>query len=390
MELVSDILLESWRLLRESSVYILFGIFVAGIIKIFLSPETVTRHLGKGRFASVFKAAFFGIPIPLCSCGVLPAAASIRKQGANRGATAAFLISTPESGVDSIALTYALLDPVMTVARPVAAFATATAAGLVENSFQGEESNENIIPAKSCRVDGCCDGVDCPPEEHNNHHSFKEKLQAGLTYAFGELWGDIAVWLLMGLILAGLISTLIPSEFLSTHLGGGLKSMVIMLAAGIPLYICATASTPIAAALILNGVSPGAALVFLLTGPATNITSLTVLLKILGKRSTALYLLSIVVFSVIFGLVVDKVYSVFNISAQATVGHSDEVIPVWTQILGALTLLALSLKPVYRSFISRLDKIRGRDSIQHCGCTDGSAFSHSETQKQTCDCQATS
>ncbi|MDY7030979.1 MAG: permease, partial [Thermodesulfobacteriota bacterium] len=158
MEFLSDIFLESWRLLQESSVYILFGILVAGIMKIFLSPETVAHHLGKGRFASVFKAAFFGIPIPLCSCGVLPAAVSIKKQGANTGATTAFLISTPESGVDSIALTYALLDPVMTVARPVAAFATATAAGLVENSLRIEDNEKEFPPDMSCQVDGCCDG----------------------------------------------------------------------------------------------------------------------------------------------------------------------------------------------------------------------------------------
>ncbi|MDY7034049.1 MAG: permease, partial [Thermodesulfobacteriota bacterium] len=210
-----------------------------------------------------------------------------------------------------------------------------------------------------------------------------------LTYAFGELWGDIALWLLLGLILAGLISTLIPTDFFSTHLGGGVHSMIIMLAVGIPLYICATASTPIAAALILNGVSPGAALVFLLTGPATNVTSLTVLLKILGKRSTVLYLLSIAVFSILFGLFVDKIYSLFHISAQAMVGHAAEVIPGWAQICGALSLLALSIKPVYRAFKSQLAKITGRKLIPSCDCPNEQELLTKETHQESCSCKYT-
>ena len=139
MNFIFQILGEAWRLLQEASIYVLFAILVAGMLRIFLSPDTVARHLGRGRFRSVFKASLLGIPIPLCSCGVLPAAASLKKQGANKGATTAFLISTPESGVDSVALTYALLDPVMTIARPAAAFATATAAGLSENLLGKED-----------------------------------------------------------------------------------------------------------------------------------------------------------------------------------------------------------------------------------------------------------
>lgn len=376
MDLILDILMESWRLLQEASVYVLFGILTAGLLRIFLSPEAVARHLGRGRFTSVFKAALMGIPIPLCSCGVLPAAASLKRQGANNGATTAFLISTPESGVDSMALTYALLDPAMTIARPTAAFATAAAAGLAENLF-GQEEGSLTSPDISCQVDGCCDGIDCTPEEHSAHHTFSEKLMAGFRYALVELWGDIAGWFLVGLVLAGLITTLIPPEIMTRYLGGGLPAMLIMLAAGIPLYICATASTPIAAALILNGASPGAALVFLLAGPATNITSLTVLLGVLGKRATAIYLAAIALLAVAFGLALDQVYALLGISARAMAGQAADVIPPWARVIGALTLLALSVSPLYHILRTRLITGKGHvHSSEACHCPSESGCDH--------------
>ena len=346
--------LEAWNLLVESSVYILFGLLVSGILRVFLSPHSVAAHLGQGRFRSVFKAALIGIPLPLCSCGVLPAAATLRKQGANKGATAAFLISTPESGVDSIAITWALLDPIMTVARPVAAFATAAAAGITENLLGSGQRGGRAKPDLSCPVDGCCLGESCPPEEHARHHSLTEKLAAGLRFALTAVWGDIAAWFFLGLILAGAITALVPEDAAETFLGGGLGSMLLMLAVGIPLYICATASTPIAAALILKGVSPGAALVFLLAGPATNATSLTVLLRILGKRATAVYLAMIALCAVLFGLAVDRVYGFLGISARAIVGQAGEWVPVWAQWMGAAALLVLSVQPVSRSLRSIL------------------------------------
>ena len=355
MNLILDILLASWQLLCEASIYVLFGILVAGMLYIFLNPGTVARHLGQGRFRSVFKASLLGIPIPLCSCGVLPAAASLKRQGANNGATMSFLISTPESGVDSMAITYALLDPIMTIARPVAAFFTAMAAGISENLFakQGNSLFQNV-PDLSCTVDGCCDGLECTPDEHQSHHSAIEKIKAGLIYAFGELWDDIAVWFLVGIVLAGVITVLIPVDMITRYLGGGLPAMLIMLVAGIPLYICATASTPIAAALILKGISPGAALVFLLVGPATNITSLTVLFEILGKRATVLYLFAIAFSAVIFGLILDQVYSIFGIADQAIAGEAADLIPHWAKLAGAFILLGLSVRPVYKKIHSKL------------------------------------
>jgi uncharacterized membrane protein YraQ (UPF0718 family) len=277
---------------------------------------------------------------------VLPAAVSLQKQGASNGATTAFLISTPESGVDSISITYALLDPIMTVARPVVAFVTATAAGIAENLFSLKGEGPRITPDISCPIDGCCDGSNCSPEEHRRHHAFGEKLKAGCKFALTDLWGDLAGWFFIGLILAGLITVLIPDDIFNKYLGAGLPAMLLMLAIGIPLYICATASTPIAAALILKGVSPGAALVFLLVGPATNVASLTVLTGILGKRATAIYLSTIAVSAVLFGLLIDQVYASLGLSARALVGQASEIVPSWAGLFGALAVLLLSAKPV--------------------------------------------
>ncbi len=348
MDIVISIFQESWHLLLEASVYILFGMLVGGLLKVFLSPSFVADHLGRGKFSSVIKAALFGIPIPLCSCGVLPAAASLKRQGANNGATTAFLISTPESGVDSMAITYALLDPIMTVARPVAAFVTAVAAGISENLLQTQKDEDwKRVVDRSCPIDKCCDGNECPPEEHAKHHTFTEKLWAGLKFAVDDLWGDLAGWFFAGLLLAGVITAIIPQDLMTRYLGGGMHSMLIMLLVGIPMYICATASTPVAAALILKGVSPGAALVFLLVGPATNVTSLSVLFGLLGKRATAIYLVMLSLFAVLFGLALDSIYSGFGISASAIAGQAGEVIPYWLQITGALIVVLLSIKPLY-------------------------------------------
>ena len=294
---------------------------------------------------------------------MLPAAVSLRKQGASNGATTAFLISTPESGVDSISITYALLDPIMTIARPVVAFVTAAVAGITENLFGSRNETTRIVPDLSCPVDGCCDGQNCTSEEHRRHHTFREKLSAGMRFAIGDLWEDLAAWFLIGLVLAGLITVLIPPDIFGKYLGSGLPAMLLMLAIGIPLYICATASTPIAAALILKGVSPGAALVFLLAGPATNMASLTVLTGVLGKRATAIYLSSIAICAVLFGLIVDQVYASLGISAQAMVGQASEIVPEWAGLLGAIIILGMSVKPVWSSLIARFKPTEPEEEI---------------------------
>jgi hypothetical protein len=291
---------------------------------------------------------------------VLPAAVSLRKQGATKGATTAFLISTPESGVDSIAVTYAMMDPLMTAARPIAAFFTALLAGVAENLFSFRRGEPPAVPDLTCPVDGCCDGVNCDPEVHRNHHRLHEKLSAGLRFAVTDLWGDIAPWFFFGLLLAGAITVLIPDDFFSRHLGSGLPAMLLMLAVGIPLYICATASTPIAAALILKGVSPGVALVFLLAGPATNAASITVLAATLGKRATAVYLATIAVCSVLMGWALDQAYAALGLSAKAAAGQAAEIVPVWLEWAAAVLILAISVNPTVVKLKSWLEK--GKDA----------------------------
>jgi hypothetical protein len=373
MNLLLDILLQSWNILLESSVFIIFGLLVSGLLRVFLNPGVVSRHLGQGRIRSVFKASLLGIPIPLCSCGVLPAAAALKRQGANNGAVTSFLISTPESGVDSIAITYALLDPIMTVVRPVAAFFTAFAAGLSENLIGRSNPSGPMVPDLTCPVDACCDGRNCSPEIHRNHHRLSEKIMAGIRFAFTDVWGGLAVWFLLGLLLSGIITVLIPESVFSRYMGGGMGAMLIMLGVGIPIYICATASTPIAATLILQGVSPGAALVFLMTGPATNVTSLTVLIGVLGKRATAIYLCAIAVCAVGFGLLVDQVYRSLGISAQAVVGQAGEAIPFGLELTGAILILILSVKPLAWFLRNRFAGTQTADPNKTAGHTDPDA-----------------
>ena len=384
MSFVYDALHASWALLNQSSVYMLFGLLIGGLLKEYLSPTYVAAHLGSGRFSSVFKAAFLGIPIPLCSCGVLPAAATLKKQGASNGAVTAFLISTPESGVDSISITWALLDPIMTVARPVSAFISAVIAGVAENffSFSPPQEAVPVHPAQNTREPNCCSAcADCEPtvsrqaEQLNKKQQqgrgflskFPGKLKTGIKYAIFDIWGDLVGWFFVGILLAGAITVLVPDAMIATYLGGGFSSMLVMLLFGIPLYICATASTPIAAAFIMKGVSPGTALVFLLVGPATNITSLSVLIGLLGKRAACLYLLSIVVVSVLCGLAVDAVYAFLGLSAVAAVARHGEMLPDWLMLSATVILLILSIRPL-QQIVTRWFR---RD--EQCACCSGDA-----------------
>lgn len=354
MHFVSEMTTAAWTLLEQSSLYILFGLLIGGLLKMVLSPAYVAAHLGKGRFKPVFKAALLGVPIPLCSCGVLPAAAQLKRQGANNGATTAFLVSTPESGVDSIAVSWALLDPLMTVARPVAAFCSAFVAGVMENLLDPNANRQpmRILPMASAPAAACA-GTECGcGHEHPTLPAagWGQKLGQGVRYAVTDIWGDLAGWFFVGIAVAACITVFIPDDLITRHLGGGIGSMLLMLLVGIPLYVCATAATPIAASLILKGVSPGAALVFLLAGPATNVAALAVLVKILGKRGVAVYLASVSVVSVLCGLLLDGLYMSLGISAAATIGEVAEFVPHWLMTGAAVVLLLLSLPLISRWF----------------------------------------
>lgn len=339
---LTEALRAGWTVLVESSVYLIFGTFVAGLISVWLPKESISRHLGGNGFKGVAKAALFGVPLPLCSCGVIPTALSLRRQGASRGATLSFLISTPETGVDSLAITYALLDPIYTIFRPVAAFATALATGGLATLVIKEEEPQ-AASAEVCTVcdDGCDDG---------HSHTLGEKLSKAFRYGFGDLLGDIALWLIVGIILAGLITALIPDDFFTTWIGTGVGSMVVMLAFGMPIYICATASTPIAAAMIAKGLNPGAALVFLLAGPATNAATITMVTRYLGLRAAAVYLSSISVMSVAIGLALNALYSAWGVAPESIVMANRELLPHGLKLAGALVLMVLLARCLIKRF----------------------------------------
>ncbi|WP_243312528.1 permease [Fundidesulfovibrio agrisoli] len=331
MNFILHILTESWAVLLESAPFMLFGFFLAGLLKALVPPSLMTKHLGGTGLWPVLKAALVGVPIPLCSCGVLPAAAGLRDAGASKGAAAAFMISTPETGVDSIAVNWALLDPLMTIVRPVAAFVTGALAGVLVNRFAPDEAPAGARPRPLIPLDAFA--VRKPP--------LLSRLRAGLEYAFGEMLSGIGRWFLLGVLVAGLIGAILPADGMERVLGTGLWPMLAMLALGIPLYVCATASTPIAAALAMKGLSPGAALVFLLAGPATNAAGITVVARMLGLRATGIYLACIAGCSLLFGLAVDALYLGLGLGVSGWVHASMEEADGWFGYACAALLLAL-------------------------------------------------
>jgi uncharacterized protein len=342
MNIIFGILLASWNILQESAIYLLFGFLVAGILYVLVPAEKIAKYLGGKGIKPVLRAALFGIPLPLCSCGVLPAGVSLRKQGASKGAAMAFMISTPETGIDSIALTYALIDPIMTVFRPIAAFFTAITAGFIEN-WVGKNEAAIVVetapnqPAANC----CCSDPNCVSTAEKAAPGLFQKLQLGLRYAFIDLMGDTAKWFVLGILIAGAITYFVPTDWIDKYLSSTWLSMLIMALIGIPLYVCSSCSTPITAALILKGINPGAALVFLLTGPATNAAAIPLITRYFGKRSTIIYLVSIAGCAIIFGLVLNAVYLWLGITPKAVVGKAGEIFPPIIQTIAAIILLIL-------------------------------------------------
>ncbi len=337
-------------MLVNSSIFILFGFFIAGLLKGFLPKNFVSKHLGMGKYLSVIKASALGVPLPLCSCGVLPAAAGLREDGANKGATAAFLISTPETGIDSIAVSWALLDPIITIFRPVAAFFTAIITGITINLLKWGEK-EVISP-----IDTHCPHCASKPEIKSccsQSHDLEEggvvnKLKTGMSFAFGDLFDGIAKWFLFGIVLAGVIDVFLSPHLIANYLGTGIGSMLLVLAVSVPIYICATASTPIAAALALKGLSPGAALVLLLAGPATNAATMTVVTKLLGKKTTALYVGVIALVSLLFGIIANHIYMVSGLSTSSWITSGTMAEKGFLYPLSAIALLLLSTKTFFR------------------------------------------
>ena len=318
---------DSWEVLAEMSPYILFGFFVAGVLSVLLSSETVEKHLGGNSLMAVVKASLFGVPLPLCSCGVIPVAASLRRHGASQGATTSFLISTPQTGIDSIMVTFSLLGAVFAVFRPLAAFISGIIGGIL-TIFFGDKNQPEEIPAAAQ-----CQGGTCNPERPQSG-----KIINALHYGFVALPQDIARALLIGIVIAGVISALIPDDFFLPLIGTGIGAMLVMMLLGIPIYVCATASVPVAAALIAKGVSPGAALVFLMTGPATNAATIATVWKVLGKRTAVVYLGTVAFSALTAGFLLDYVIKVTGIPAAPAMPW---MLPGYVKTISALALLAL-------------------------------------------------
>ena len=393
-----QVVLEIASVFYESSIFILLGFTLAGILFEFVPIKLVARRLGKPGFKSIFWATALGAPLPLCSCGVLPTAAALRRKGASKPATASFIVSVPETGVDSIAVTYGLMGPVMAVYRPIVAVVTATAAGIaclfITRNEEDAIDEDDLLEIEH-------HGHDHDDHHHHHHHGLDDehdhphgkraarktsgphskksnrrirwegRLKRMTVYGFRTIVDEVAFWIVAGLIVTGLLMALLPEDFFSSSLGldSGILPMLLMAVIGVPLYTCASMSTPIAAGLVATGLSPGAALVFLLAGPATSIASLTIVGKILGRWSMIAYLASIMVIAIAAGLLLD--FFAADQIRQATVStfeNADGPLEQVFKILSALIFLALFVNSLGRkSYREPLSDVRTQSTLLYAG-----------------------
>ena len=328
-DFAKKILIDFWATLAEMSPYLLFGFLVAGFFSVLVSQSLVERHLGGKGIWPLIKASLFGVPLPLCSCGVIPVSMSLHKHGASKASAISFLLSTPQTGVDSILVTLSLLGPLFAIFRPVAAFVTGITGGLLVDIFDKEtddkETDDKEPEPQEC-TQQCCSG------------NQKNKIIRGLKYGFISLPRDIGRPMLAGLIIAAVISALVPDGYFAEHLGKGIFAMVVMMFLGIPVYVCATASIPVAAALMLKGLTPGAAIVFLMTGPATNAASFVTIWKTLGSRTAIIYLITVAGTALLSGILLD--YIAVGIDFEMVIKHG-WMLPPAIKNTSAILLIAI-------------------------------------------------
>jgi len=341
MNIITGIAQEIWFLLKEMAPYLLFGFFIAGILNIAIPPKKIYKHLSGKSFWSNVKASLFGIPLPLCSCGVIPVAAYLRKEGAGKGATISFLSSTPTTGVDSILATYALLGPVYAIIRPIAAFFAGIFGGTLTNVID-KTPDDNIILQEgfSCNL---CD------ETEPHSHKFHEKVKAVFRYGFFDLIEDVAKWILIGIVIGSIISFFVPDNFVERYFGNPLFAYPIMLIISIPMYVCATGSIPIAASLILKGMTPGAGLIFLIARPATNAATISFVGGKLGKKSMISYLVSIIITGLLFGFFIDHIWNLSGKNINFFTS-SMKMLPAWIKTSSAILLILLILRAFLLKF----------------------------------------
>lgn len=364
------------------SPYLLLGFLLAGLMHAFVPGKFYTKYLSRKSFRSVLNAALLGIPLPLCSCGVIPTAMSLRKEGASKGAVVSFLIATPQTGVDSIIATFSLMGLPFAIVRPIAALFTAIFGGVIVDKAEPEKkccchSEEKKTEEHSC----CCHSkkeeaehvCHCHSEENkgedschcHSHKSFFTKIKEALTYAYVDMMEDIGKWLVIGLVVAAAITVLVPTEYFAVFQGNTLASMLLVLCIAMPMYLCATGSIPIAVALMMKGLTPGAALVMLMAGPACNFASILLIRQSLGTRTMLVYILSIVLGAVAFGYIIDMLQfsGMVDFLYQLKEVHSchDEHAGVFSWICTGLLLLLLVNALV-------LPKLGLRKKKQCCHC----------------------
>jgi len=325
-DFIKSIIVGFWATIAEMSPYLLFGFFVAGILSVLVSQRLVEKHLGGRGIWPLLKASLFGIPLPLCSCGVIPVSMSLHKQGASKGSTVSFLLSTPQTGMDSIFVTLSLLGPLFAIFRPLAALVTGLVGGGLVDVFGQSARDETRDPR--------------PDTQATSHEqqATRNKVTRGLKYGFVTLPRDIGKALLVGLVIAALISAMVPPGYFADKLGPGILQMVVMMLLGIPVYVCATASVPVAAALILAGLTPGAALVFLMTGPATNAASFVTIWKALGRATAITYLATVAGCAILGGILLNYIAAGVDFEIAARPGW---MLPDAVKYISAVVLLAV-------------------------------------------------
>jgi uncharacterized membrane protein YraQ (UPF0718 family) len=369
MDFITRFATETWSMTTQLAPWLLLGFALAGIISVFVSRDLVTHYLGKPGLSGIVKATLVGVPMPLCSCGVIPVAAAIREKGASKGATAAFLASTPETGIDSAIATWGMLGPVMAVLRVCLAFVTGILAGLfVEFLTRGEKTAETPAKAeasvdasesKSEPADASC----CASRE-TKAGGAGHKVAAALRYAFLTMPRDMAVSLTTGILLAALVSTLLPGDFFAGLAASGPLAYVVITLFAVPLYVCSTGSIPLAVAMVHSGFTPGGALVFLLSGPATNAATITTMRRYLGTRAIVGYLAAIVLTAWTAGYVVDA-----GVGREAIIGQMPHQMAE-TGPFGVVTGIGLALM-ILAGLLARLtagieSRQAGAESC-HCG-----------------------
>lgn len=320
--------------------YILLGFLIAGVMHAFIPRRTMARHLAGNGWRAAVKAALIGVPLPLCSCGVLPTAVGMHRGGASKAASTSFLIATPQTGVDSIAATWAMLGPAFAVVRPVAALITAVFGGVAVGK------SEKTTCGDTCSAAAVAD-------EEPQAPTFAGRCLQALRYGFVDLVGSIGGWLVAGLVIAALISVYVPADYFAVLGRNPLLSMLAVLVVAVPMYVCATGSIPIAMSLVMKGLSPGTALVLLMAGPAANFASFTLIAREMGRRAAVVYLASIAIGAIAFGLAIDYLLPSqwFALDALAHAGCHTEGLGIFATVCSAVLVALLAVAFVKRYFL---------------------------------------